>query len=143
MFLITALSTAAIAFGLGANLPQISRMLRTRSAGGQSAVGWGMGAVTNLCLAYVNLAGLGAMLLGAANLATVALCGVAIVLIRRFGAAEAGTPTVPADHALDAMLTQELALTREAVEAAQRRRDERRAAQRPAAEPTEVAVAVA
>ncbi len=142
MFLVTALSSAAIAFGLGANLPQISRMLRTRSAGGQSAVGWGMGAITNLCLAYVNLAGLGAVLLGAANLATVALCGVAIVLIRRFGAA-AKAPAVPADHALDAMLTQELALTREAVEAAQRRRDERRAAQRPATEPADMAVAVA
>ncbi|MGE4425278.1 MAG: hypothetical protein AB7G37_02365 [Solirubrobacteraceae bacterium] len=142
MFLITALSTAAIAFGIGANLPQIVRMSRARSAAGQSAIGWAMGAVTNLCLAYVNLVGLGALLLGVANLATVLLCCVAIALIRRFGRPVTIASPVPHPEALDAMLTQELALTREAVEAAQRRRDERRAAHRPVPEQDAV-VAVA
>ena len=143
MLLITILSTAAIAFGIGANLPQIARMLRARSAAGQSAFGWAMGAVTNLCLAYVNLAGLHALLLGAANLATVGLCAVAIVLIRRFGSAAPAASPVPAPHALDAMMTSELVLTREAIEAAQRRRDERRAAQRRADAHEQGAVAVA
>ncbi|WP_320671756.1 hypothetical protein [Patulibacter defluvii] len=140
MLLVSLLSSAAIAFGLGANLPQIARMLQAGSAAGQSPFGWAMGAVANLCLAYVNLVGLGALLLGVANLITVLLCSVAIVLIRRLGAA----PAEPLLHdaRLDAMHTAELALTREAVEAAERRRADRRAAARAEEAPREDLVAL-
>ncbi|WP_210494857.1 hypothetical protein [Patulibacter sp. SYSU D01012] len=132
MILISVLSTVAVVFGLGANLPQISRMARSRTAAGQSPIGWAMGALTNLCLAYVNLVGLGAMVLGVANLVTVVLCSVAISLILRYGGeapAEAARPAAPGHDTLVEMPTQELMLLREAVDAAERRRAEWRAAQ--------------
>lgn len=133
MLLISVLSSVAIAFGIGANLPQISRMMRSRSAAGQSPVGWAMGAVTNLCLAYVNLVGLGATFLGLANLTTVVLCTVAITLTLRFGggvAADASTadPVRPGHDTLVDLPTQELVLLREAVDSAAQRRAEWRAA---------------
>lgn len=131
MLLISVLSSVAIAFGIGANLPQISRMLRSRSAAGQSPVGWAMGAVTNLCLAYVNLVGLGATFLGLANLTTVVLCSIAIALTLRFGGAvatDAATPARPGHDTLVELPTQELVLLREAVDSAAQRRAEWRAA---------------
>jgi hypothetical protein len=134
MLLISVLSTVAIAFGIGANLPQISRMMRSRSAAGQSPVGWAMGAVTNLCLAYVNLVGLGATFLGLANLMTVVLCSIAISLTLRFGggvandAAPVTAPARPGHDTLVEMPTQELVLLREAVDSAAQRRAEWRAA---------------
>lgn len=151
MLLVSVLSSVAIVFGIGANLPQIARMHRSRSAAGQSPVGWIMGAVTNLCLAYVNLVGLGATLLGAANLGTVVLCSIAVALTLRFGEAEqpevaefasvAAAPAAPAaiasivasshDTMVD-MPTQEFTLINDAVRAAEQRRvawrDEQRAA---------------
>jgi hypothetical protein len=133
MLLISVLSTVAIAFGIGANLPQISRMMRSRSAAGQSPVGWAMGAVTNLCLAYVNLVGLGATFLGLANLTTVVLCSVAISLTLRFGGGVAAddaavAPARPGHDTLVDLPTQELVLLREAVDSAAQRRAEWRAA---------------
>lgn len=153
MLLVSVLSSVAIVFGIGANLPQIARMHRSRSAAGQSPVGWIMGAVTNLCLAYVNLVGLGATLLGAANLGTVVLCSIAVALTLRFGesghveaaaaapASVAATPGIPAgiasivasshDTMVD-MPTQEFTLINDAVRAAEQRRvawrEEQRAA---------------
>lgn len=89
--LISLLSTIAMTVGLAASLPQIGRMLRTRSAGGQSLVGWGMGLVTNLSMAYVNLFGFGAAALMASNLLNAGLCVTAMALITRFnGPAAAG-----------------------------------------------------
>jgi hypothetical protein len=140
MLLVSVLSSVAIVFGIGANLPQIARMHRSRSAAGQSPVGWIMGAVTNLCLAYVNLVGLGATLLGAANLGTVVLCSIAVALTLRFGAsgqveaaavATASPAAAPAEIASivasshDTMVdmpTQEFTLINEAVRAAEQRR---------------------
>lgn len=157
MLLVSVLSSVAIVFGIGANLPQIARMHRSRSAAGQSPVGWIMGAVTNLCLAYVNLVGLGATLLGAANLGTVVLCSIAVALTLRFGAAghaesaSAETAAAPAEPVCVASLvasshdtmvdmpTQEFTLINDAVRAAEQRRvawrDEQRAAQAVEAEP--------
>jgi len=153
MLLVSVLSSVAIVFGIGANLPQIARMHRSRSAAGQSPIGWIMGAVTNLCLAYVNLVGLGATLLGAANLGTVVLCSIAVALTLRFG--ESGSveaavatpataaPGVPAgiasivasshDTMVD-MPTQEFTLINEAVRAAEQRRVAWREEQRAAAD---------
>lgn len=150
MLLVSVLSSVAIVFGIGANLPQIARMHRSRSAAGQSPVGWIMGAVTNLCLAYVNLVGLGATLLGAANLGTVVLCSIAVALTLRFGeSGQADAEAVPSTVAAPAepicvsslvassydtmvdMPTQEFTVINEAVRAAEQRRvawrDEQRA----------------
>lgn len=88
MNLISLLSTVAMTVGLAASLPQIARMARTRSAGGQSLVGWGMGLVTNLSMAYVNLFGFGAVALMGSNLMNGALCLTAMALIVRFNAPE-------------------------------------------------------
>lgn len=87
--LISLLSTIAMTVGLAASLPQIARMLRTRSAGGQSLVGWGMGLVTNLSMAYVNLVGFGAVALMGSNLVNGALCLTSMALIVRFNAPNA------------------------------------------------------
>lgn len=150
MLLVSVLSSVAIVFGIGANLPQIARMHRSRSAAGQSPVGWIMGAVTNLCLAYVNLVGLGATLLGAANLGTVVLCSIAVSLTVRFGetghretvtepepvaAAPVGIASLVAsshDTMVD-MPTQEFTLINDAVRAAEQRRVAWREQQRVAA----------
>ncbi|MBO9534147.1 MAG: hypothetical protein J7513_14345, partial [Solirubrobacteraceae bacterium] len=78
-------STIAMAVGLAAAFPQIVRMLSSRSANGQSIVGWGMGLVANGAMAYVNLAGFGAVLLAASNALSGTLCVVAMLLIARFG----------------------------------------------------------
>lgn len=160
MLLVSVLSSVAIVFGIGANLPQIARMHRSRSAAGQSPVGWIMGAVTNLCLAYVNLVGLGATLLGAANLGTVVLCSIAVALTVRFGesgqreaevvesapvaavtTAPVGIATIVAsshDTMVD-MPTQEFTLINDAVRAAEQRRvawrEEQRLAQAAALDP--------
>lgn len=155
MLLVSVLSSVAIVFGIGANLPQIARMHRSRSAAGQSPVGWMMGAVTNLCLAYVNLVGLGATLLGAANLGTVVLCSIAVALTVRFGEsghrgeatdlepvpvvaapAPAGIASLVASshESMVDMPTQEFTVINEAVRAAEQRRVAWREEQRAAAE---------
>lgn len=138
MLLVSVLSSIAIAFGIGANLPQIARMHRSRSAAGQSPLGWIMGAITNLCLAYVNLVGLGATLLGFANLGTVVLCSIAVALTLRFGGAAEAPPTAaaptvvtvtPGHETMIDMPTQEFVLLREAIDAAEERRTAWRAQQ--------------
>lgn len=83
-------STIAMAVGLAAALPQIVRMVRARSANGQSIIGWGMGLVANIAMAYVNLAGFHAAFLAASNALSASLCIAAMLLIARFaGPAEA------------------------------------------------------
>lgn len=99
MNLISLLSTIAMTVGLAASLPQIARMYRTRSAGGQSIVGWGMGLVTNLSMAYVNLVGFGAAALMASNLLNAGLCITAMTLISRYAVAPAATPVDDLDRA--------------------------------------------
>lgn len=143
MNLISLLSTIAMTVGLAAALPQITRMMRTRSAGGQSVVGWGMGLVTNLSMAYVNLVGFGAAALMASNLLNAAMCVAAMGLIVRFNggstdvvtgdlAATSVVPLRPAilpaepDHGHFAdMPTQEFVALSEAVAAASDHRAQR------------------
>lgn len=81
---ISLISSIAMALGLAASLPQILRMLSARSAGGQSIVGWTMGGVTNVSMAYVNFFGFGAKALTASNLVSATLCAGAVLLIMRF-----------------------------------------------------------
>ena len=82
-------SSIAMAVGLAAALPQIIRMLRARSANGQSIVGWGMGLVANLAMAYVNFLGFHATFLAGSNMLSASLCVAAMALIARFGKPDA------------------------------------------------------
>lgn len=94
-------STIAMAVGLGAAFPQILRMAVSRTAHGQSPLGWAMGFVANASMAYVNFAGFHATFLAASNVLSASLCVAAIVLITRFapvpGMSPAGTVAVVTD----------------------------------------------
>ena len=68
MTLVTFLSTVAMVLGLGGILPQLGKMIRSRSAGGQAVAGWGMGCAAHASMAYVNFFGFHSMLLSASNL---------------------------------------------------------------------------
>lgn len=83
---ISLISSIAMAVGLAASLPQILRMASTRSAGGQSVVGWAMGFLTNLSMGYVNFFGFHATALTISNLISGSLCVAAVLLIVRFNA---------------------------------------------------------
>jgi hypothetical protein len=117
MELVTIFSTVAMVLGLGGILPQLARMVSTRSAAGQSPVGWGMGLVANFAMAYVNGTGFGAMLLCAYNVAGGVMCAAAMVLVLVLGR-RAGAAPAPA-FAVGDMHTQELRGLREAVLAAE------------------------
>jgi uncharacterized protein with PQ loop repeat len=81
MTAISLLSTFAVIVGLAGILPQLSRMLRSRSAAGQSAFGWSLGAAGNLSMLYVNLVGYHATILAVNNLIALMLCVVAMSII--------------------------------------------------------------
>jgi hypothetical protein len=85
MTFLTLASTAAIVIGLCAALPQLAAMVRARSAAGQSALGWTLGAFVNFLMAYVNFVGYHAVPLALGNVASLAICVVAIGLVARFG----------------------------------------------------------
>jgi len=119
MTLVTLLSTSAMLLGLGGILPQLTRMLRARSAGGQATLGWGMGCAAHASMAYVNFFGFGSVLLSASNMIAGSLCATAIGLItwlrRREPAARVPTTPVPAAPVIDELPTLEFAALREAV----------------------------
>jgi hypothetical protein len=123
MSLLPVLSSAAIVIGLAAALPQLSAMVRARSAAGQSALGWMLGATVNTLMAYVNFVGYHATPLALGNLASLAICLAAVGLVLRFGETAAVDDDAPAFHELP---TQEFVLLREQLEHEARRRDERR-----------------
>src|ERR1700754_1878634 len=82
-------SSTAIVIGLAAALPQLAAMLNARSAAGQSALGWTLGAFVNLLMAYVNYVGYSAKVLAAGNVASFGICLTAVALVFRFGTEEA------------------------------------------------------
>jgi PQ loop repeat len=126
MSLLPLFSSAAIVIGLAAALPQLYAMVRARSAAGQSALGWLLGATVNTLMAYVNLVGYKATALAAGNVASLAICLAAVGLVVRLGApatAEEDADPPPAFHELPTM---ELIVLREQLEYETRRRDERR-----------------
>jgi hypothetical protein len=96
MSLVTLLSLFAMVLGLGGIVPQLVRMVRARSAAGQSALGWAMGLAANLSMVYVNGAGLGAELLCISSVAGGTLCAVALALILSL---ERGGPMVAVETA--------------------------------------------
>ena len=116
MTLVTLLSTCAMLLGLGGILPQLARMVRTRSAGGQAPLGWGMGCAAHASMAYVNFFGFHSVLLSASNVVAGSLCATAIVLIAALGRRGAAAPAI----ALDELPTQEFAALRDAVLARER-----------------------
>jgi hypothetical protein len=124
MSLLPILSTTAIVIGLCSALPQLAAMVRARSAAGQSSLGWSLGALVNLLMAYVNLVGYDATVLAAGNVGSVGICVAAIGLVLRFGPAveEADEPLLPV-HELP---TSEFWILRDQLEHEARRRDEHR-----------------
>jgi hypothetical protein len=112
MTFVTVLSTCAMALGLGGIVPQLVRMVRSRSAAGQAPLGWGMGMAAHLSMAYVNAFAFKAVLLSASNVVAGTLCAIAIVLIGVLG--RRPRPAAPA-FAVDDLATQEFVALREAV----------------------------
>ena len=110
MTFVTALSTFAMALGLGGILPQLVRMVRSRSAAGQAPLGWGMAMAAHMSMAYVNAVAFKALLLSASNLIACTLCAVAIGLI-----AVLGRRAEAAVFSIDDMATHEFTALREAV----------------------------
>jgi hypothetical protein len=108
--LIATISMLAAVIGIAGIVPQLITMLRARSSAGQSTVGWGFGIFTNASLAFVNVLGYHALVLGSGNLASLSGCLTAIYLVRRFRrAAEAPVETVTD------LRTQEFEILRDAV----------------------------
>jgi hypothetical protein len=111
MTLVTLLSTCAMLLGLGGILPQLVRMVRSRSAGGQAPLGWAMGCAAHASMAYVNFFGFHSLLLSASNLVAGTLCAAAILLIVTLrDRAPAAAPVV-----VDDMPTHEFVALRAAV----------------------------
>jgi hypothetical protein len=130
MSLLAVCSTTAIVIGLAAVLPQLTTMYRARSAAGQSALGWSLGAFVNGLMAYVNFVGYGAVVLALGNLLSVGLCLTAVALVARFGTqAPAASPEV----GVDGLPTGEFWALRDALEHEARRRDAHAFAPAPAA----------
>jgi hypothetical protein len=123
MSLLPIFSSTAIVIGLAAALPQLAAMLRARSAAGQSALGWLLGAFVNCLMAYVNYVGYGAKVLAAGNVGSVGICLTAVALVIRFGdTADETAPPVRVDE----LPTTEFHALRDLLEDEARRRDERR-----------------
>lgn len=119
MSLLPVFSSAAIVIGLAAALPQLYAMVRARSAAGQSALGWMLGATVNTLMAYVNFVGYHATPLALGNVASLAICLAAVGLVVRFGSVKPSP--------FEELPTMEFVVLREHVEHEARRRDERRA----------------
>jgi hypothetical protein len=124
-------SSAAIVIGLASAVPQLSTMLRARSAAGQSPLGWALGIVVNALMTYVNGFGYHALLLAAGNAASVAICVAATAIVLRFRRAADHEPA-PASAAAPApaptvsdLATTEFWALREQLEREARRRRER------------------
>jgi hypothetical protein len=109
--LIATISILAAVIGIAGIVPQLITMLRARSSAGQSTVGWSFGIFTNASLAFVNLLGDHAPVLGSGNLASLSGCLTAVYLVRRF---RRGV-TEPAAEAVTDLHTQEFEILRDAV----------------------------
>jgi hypothetical protein len=84
MTLISIASTFAIVLGFAGTVPHIRTMVRSRSSDGQSPTGWLIGIAVNVMTGYVNLAGLGAVLLGIGNVVAGTFAAVALACVVRY-----------------------------------------------------------
>lgn len=98
MSFISIASTFAIVLGFAGTIPHIRTMLKSRSSGGQSPLGWSMGISVNVLTGYVNLAGPGAIMLGVGNVLAGTFSVIALTCVVRFrhGAAEHAAVAVAA-----------------------------------------------
>jgi hypothetical protein len=108
--LIATISMLAALIGIAGIVPQLITMLRARSSAGQSTVGWSFGIATNVSLAFVNLLGYHALVLGSGNLASLSGCLTAVYLVRRFRRHHE-----PATDTVTDLRTQEFEILRDAV----------------------------
>jgi hypothetical protein len=108
--IIATISMLAAVIGIAGIAPQLITMLRARSSAGQSTVGWSFGIMTNASLAFVNLLGYHALVLGSGNLASMSGCLTAVYLVRRFR-----SRVEPALDTVTDLRTQEFEVLREAV----------------------------
>ena len=120
--LITTISMLAGVIGIAGIAPQLITMLRARSSAGQSTVGWSFGIATNAALAFVNLLGYHASVLGLGNLISLSGCLTAVYLVRRFRPVAEPNQDVVSD-----LRTQEFELLRDAVLSEHHRRTGERA----------------
>ena len=109
--LIATISMLSAVIGIAGIVPQLITMLKARSSAGQSTVGWSFGIFTNASLAFVNLLGYHALVLGSGNLASLSGCLTAVYLVRRFRS----VATEPAAEIVTDLHTQEFEILREAV----------------------------
>jgi hypothetical protein len=117
--LITTISMLAVVVGITGIVPQLVTMLKTRSAAGQSPLGWSLALTANLGLAFVNGFGYQAPVLAAGNVLSLTGCLTAVWLACRFRHDDVERPVT---DAVSDMRTQELVALREAVLAEQHRR---------------------
>ena len=108
--LIATISMLAALIGIAGIVPQLITMFRARSSAGQSTVGWTLGMTTNSALAFVNVLGYHALVLGSGNVASFLGCLTAVYLVRRFR-----SPAEPSQDAVGDLRTHEFAVLREAV----------------------------
>ncbi len=99
MSLISIASSIAIVLGFAGTLPHIRTMVRSKSSNGQSPAGWMIGIVVNVMTGYVNLAGLGAVMLGVGNVLAGTFSSIALFCVVRYarpdeaaGVAETAAP---------------------------------------------------
>jgi uncharacterized membrane protein YccC len=109
--LIATISMLSAVIGIAGIVPQLITMLRARSSAGQSTVGWSFGIFTNASLAFVNLLGYHALVLGSGNLASLSGCLTAVYLVHRFRRPAAE----PAVETVTDLRTQEFEVLRDAV----------------------------
>src|SRR3712207_3674375 len=121
MTLITLLSAAGMALGLGGIVPQIVRMARARSAGGQSPIGWAMALAANSTMAYVNYTAFGALIVTTWGWLAALLCATALILVTPLGRRRPALSLPP----LEQLATQELVVLHDAVATASARRARR------------------
>lgn len=95
MSFVSIASSLAIVLGFSGTLPHIRTMLRTRSSDGQSALGWSIGITVNALTGYVNLFGIGAVMLGIGNVLAGTFSTIALLCVLRFRRARQ-TATTPA-----------------------------------------------
>ena len=101
MTLISIASSIAIVLGFAGTLPHIRTMVLSRSSNGQSPTGWLIGILVNVMTGYVNLAGLGAVMLGVGNVIAGSFAAVALACVIRYrdGGAAAPAPVASSSKA--------------------------------------------
>lgn len=127
MNIISFITLIAIPLNLAGVIPHIATMMRSRSAGGQSPIGWVIGIIVNAMFGVVNLIGLGEVVLGLGSFAMAVLCAGALACVLLLPKGQP-RPEYTVDH-FQEMATAELQVVRGHVDSEHRRREERNAQQ--------------